>query len=237
MNGNIVRLGVVVLAVGCGHAPTRVGESGFPPATHHIDSVDDVRWPIERRTFAGTVRDLTVPGRTAPLVVLELPDDRPAAPGPAALVAIGADLEVGRRVHVSGVGRPAEADELAAGVTISLGDVRLEADEADGISTRLELEQAIGSTRVTAEGLLRESGANFLLELAPDRYLRVAVVVEGVADVRARVGKRVRAEGWLLETSDKDWPGAADILPGLALSQPAFIVGDHYAEAVESCCR
>jgi hypothetical protein len=221
VNRSIVGVALVVVAVGCGHAPTPVGEGGFPPATHHIDSVDDVRWPIERRTFVGTVRHLTAPGRATPVVVLELPDDRPVGPHRPALVALAQGLEPDRRVHVSGVGRTLAADEQAVGALISLGDVRLEPDDASGISNSLELEQAIGSTRVTAEGQLIERGQDFLMRLASDRYLRVVVVVEGVADIRSRVGKRVRAEGWLLDTSE-GWQPAADILPGLALSQPMF---------------
>jgi len=238
---------LVAFVLACGHGEaTKVGQGGFPATSHHIAARDDVRWPLERRSFVGIVRT------AGERMILELADgSQVGTPVPALVVLDGpARLAPGERVHVSGIGRVLTDAEQAAGAMLSLADVQVEPDDAApardgdpstwrGLRTRIEIVQAVQSTRVTAEGLLIErpsaNGSEFLLEVGPQRYLRVVVVVEGVHDIRARAGKRVRAEGWMMVARDDDWPRTADIVPGLALLQPMFIVGDRYAESRCSC--
>ena len=223
-----------LVAAACGHGEsTKVGEAGFPKPTHHIAARDDVRWPIERRSFVGTVR------RIGGSVMLELEDgSQVGAPIPALVALHGGPVTEGARVRVSGIGRVVDEDEHAAGAMLSLADVQIERDEprianraTSELRTRIEIGQAVQQTRVTAEGLLIVRGSDFLLEVGARRYLRVIVVVEGVDGIRAQVGKRVRAEGWLMVARDDDGPRADDIVPGLALLQPMFVVHDRYVEA------
>jgi hypothetical protein len=201
-----MRIALLTMLAACG-TPRKEPTPWRPVPALHIAGAADVRWPVERSLFIGTVQD----------GMLRLDDGLAGPIADPRLVAIGAEIPDGRAA-VSGIGRAVTRDEAAAGAMIALAEVQLEREIAAPHLTAYpilrrdgDLSIALAQTYVTAEGIVRARDRGFVLELPTREELPLLVVPrDGEACARTHVGKARHIYGNL--TGDRV----------LAISQPTF---------------
>lgn len=241
-------LGTLLCAI-CGLAATAcvMGKEPItpprPPPVLHIDSSDDVRWPLERTMFVGTIRHTPGPDGKPPLVMLELDEDLGHKPAPrprlVALKGISEELRVEladqTRALVSGIGHMVAPEEAAVGAVISIGDVQREAELAAPHLTRYallrrqsDLSIGIANTLVSAEGVVVEStdagATRYLLRLRSGTHVALLVVAcDGEAHAKAQLGQPRHVHGYFSDAHALVGTQRADVAPTLAISMPAFL--------------
>ena len=191
-------MGILAIVAACG-APAKDPTLWRPQAAFHIDSADDVRWPVARTLFVGTVH------RERAVTLLELDDDPAPSPTPPLIALRGIELPAGARVAVSGIGRAVAREESAAGAVITIDDVQREDITAPQVSGyRLlrhdsDLSIELARTYVTSEGVVLERDGQFVLQLPSGDPVPLWVTAcDGEADARAHVHARRRVYGRLV---------------------------------------